>query len=285
MSAYEQTHPVPHGGRPPDPPELPVGADPRPRWPAWYAPVGFVAAGAITLVVGALAFGIAGVGPDEDMPPALVVVLTLLQNTILCATAIFLAARVSRPRPWHFGLGRAPFWPAVGWAAAGVGGYLAFVTLYAAIVAPEGDQSVTEDFGADESTLALVTAGFVIVVVAPIAEEFFFRGFFYRALRSRLGILSAAAIDGVVFGLIHYTGPDTLELLPILVGLAFMFCLVYERTGTLYTVIGLHALNNAVAYGFAVEEAAPSLVFGPLMLIACTLGPRLFHAPRTAARA
>jgi uncharacterized protein len=285
LSAYQQPYAAPHGGRPPDPPELPAGADPPPRWPAWYAPVGFVAAGAITLVVGVLAFGIAGVGPDEDMPPALVVVLTLVQNTILCATAVFLAARIRRPRAWHFGLRRAPFWSSVAWAGAGVGGYIAFVSLYAALIAPEGDQSVTEDLGADESTLALVGAGFVIVVIAPIAEEFFFRGFFYRALRSRLGILSAAAIDGLVFGLIHYSGPDTLELLPILGGLGFMFCLVYERTGTLYTVIGLHAFNNAIAYGFAVEDAGPSLVFGPLMLVVCTLGPRLFHAPQTAARA
>ena len=47
---------------------------------------------------------------------------------------------------------------------------------------------MTEDLGADESTLALVAAGIVVIVVAPIAEEFFFRGFFYRALRSRMGI-------------------------------------------------------------------------------------------------
>ena len=86
--------------------------------------------------------------------------------------------------------------------------------LYSALLTPEGDQTVTEDLGADESTLALVAAGFVVIVVAPVAEEFFFRGFFYRALRSRLGVLSAAAIDGLVFGLIHFTGTDTLELLP-----------------------------------------------------------------------
>jgi hypothetical protein len=281
LSAYEQTYAVPHGGQPPDPPELPAGADPAPRWPAWFAPVAFLAAGGITLVVGVLAFSIAGVGPDEDMPPGLVVVLTLVQNTILCATAVFFAARVLRPRPWHFGLRRAPFWPSVGWAAAGVGGYLAFVILYAALVTPEGDQSVTEDLGADESTLALVAAGFVIIVVAPIAEEFFFRGFFYRALRSRLGIMAAAAIDGVVFGLIHYTGSDTLELLPILGGLGFMFCLVYERTGTLYTVIGLHALNNTVAYAAAADAAAVSLILGSLMLAGCLAGPRFVH-PRTA---
>ena len=280
MSAYQQTYPVPHGGRPPDPPELPVGADPAPRWPAWYAPVGFLAGFAITLFVSVIAGVIAaaaGADVEDDIPPALVITLTLLQGVILAGTALFLAGRTRRPRPWHFGLRRAPFWRSVGWTAAGLGSFLLFVALYSALVTPEGDQTVTEDLGADESTLALVAAGIVVIVVAPLAEEFFFRGFFYRALRSRMGILAAAAIDGLVFGLIHYTGPDTLELLPILAVLGFMFCLVYERTGTLYSVIALHAFNNAIAYGFEAENAVVSLVLGALMLTACALGPRVFH--------
>jgi CAAX protease family protein len=287
LSVYQQTHPVPHGGRPPNPPELPVGADPAPRWPVWYAPAGFLAGFAITLFVSVIAGVIAsaaGANVEDDIPPGLVVVLTLLQGVILAGTAIFLASRTSRPRPWHFGLRRAPFWRSVGWAAAGLGAFLLFVILYTALVTPEGEQSVTEDLGADESTLALVAAGFVVIVVAPVAEEFFFRGFFYRALRSRLGAIAAAAIDGLVFGLIHFTGSDTLELLPILGVLGFMFCLVYERTRTLYTVIGLHAFNNSIAYGAEADTVAVSVIFGTTMLAACMFAPRFLHPPRTAVR-
>ena len=279
---------MPHGGRPPDPPELPAGADPAPRWPAWYAPVGFLVGFGITLLVSVVAgiiAAVAGADIDDDLPPALVIVLTLLQSVILCGTAIFLAGRTRPPRAWHFGLRRARFWPSLGWAAAGLGAFLVFVVAYSAIFTPEGEQSVTEELGADESTLALVAAGFVVIVVAPVAEEFFFRGFFYRALRSRLGVLAAAGIDGLVFGLIHFTGSETLELLPVLAALGFMFCLVYERTGTLYAVIGLHALNNAIAYGFAAETVAVPLVLGPLVLAGCMVGPRFLHAPRTMARA
>jgi len=227
----------------------------------------------------------AGVDVEDDIPPGLVIVLTLLQGVILCGTAILLAGRTRRPRPWHFGLRRARFWPSVGWSALGLTSFLVFAVFYSALVTPEGEQSVTEDLGADESTLALVAAGVVVILVAPVAEEFFFRGFFYRALRSRLGVLAAAAIDGLVFGLIHFTGSDTLELLPILAVLGFIFCLVYERTRTLYTVIGLHAFNNSIAYGFEVDAAGVSVVLGSVMLAGCMLGPRLFHAPRAAARA
>lgn len=276
---------MPHGGRPPDPPELPVGADPAPRWPAWFAPAGFFAGFAVTLIVSVFAgiiATVAGTDVGDDMPSGLLLVLTVLQGLILCGTAVFFANRVKRPKAWHFGLRRAPFWPSVGWAALGLVAFFMFAIIYTQLVAPDGEQSVTEDLGADESNLKMILAGIVVIVVAPIGEEFFFRGFFYRSLRSRFGILLAAAIDGVVFGLIHYSGSETLELIPVLAFLGFVFCLVYERTGTLYTVIALHALNNSIAYGAEVDAADVSLVLGCLMLAGCAIGPRLLH-PRAAA--
>ena len=103
----------------------------------------------------------------------------------------------------------------------------------------------------DEGTFGLVAAGFMIVCIAPAAEEVFFRGFFYRALRSRWAPLSAAAIDGVLFGLIHFdfSGSDALLILPPLAVLGFIFCLVYEKTGSIYPVIAMHSINNSIAYG------------------------------------
>jgi uncharacterized protein len=288
LTAHQETYVVPHGGRPPEPPELPEGADPAPRWPPWFAPAGFLGGFAITLVISVFAGIIAtaaGTDVGDEMPAELLLVLTVLQGLILCGTAVFLASRVQRPKAWHFGLRRAPFWPSVGWALLGLAAFFTFVIVYSQLVAPEGEQSVTEDLGADESTAKLILAGIVVIVVAPIGEEFFFRGFFYRALRSRLTILTAAAIDGVVFGLIHYSGSDTLELLPVLAFLGFVFCLVYERTKTLYTVIALHAFNNSIAYGAEVDAAGVSLVLGPLMLAGCAIAPRVLHPRRAAARA
>ena len=52
---------------------------------------------------------------------------------------------------------------------------------------------MAEDLGADEGTFGLIAAGFMVICVAPFAEEFFFRGFFYRALRSRFSILMRGA--------------------------------------------------------------------------------------------
>ena len=135
------------------------------------------------------------------------------------------------------------------------------------------------------ATFGMITAGFMVICVAPLAEEFFFRGFFYRVLRRRCSVIVAALIDGAVFGIMHYdfSGADALLTLPQLALLCFMFCLVYQKTGSIWPVIALHAFINAIAYGVTIEDAAVALVLGPLMLVACALLPRLGRRRRRCA--
>jgi membrane protease YdiL (CAAX protease family) len=255
-------------------PELPEGL--APRWPVWYAWVGFVVALVGTLIaVGIVAVATGASSDDEN--PTFTVVATLMQSLIFIGTAVLFASFTRKPAPWQFGLRRTRLWPAVGWAALGLFSFYLFAAVYTAAVQPDAEQTVAQDLGADEGTFGLIAAGFMVVCVAPVAEEFFFRGFFYRALRSRFSVLPAAAIDGGLFGLIHFSGSGTdgLLILPPLAALGFMFCLVYEKTGSLYPVIALHALNNALAFGIQAEGWGVSAVFGPLVLLGCLLVPRL----------
>jgi uncharacterized protein len=269
---------------PPEPPELPAGV--APRWPAWYAGVGFLVALIGTLIaVGVVAAATGAGSGDED--PTFTIVATLMQSLVFVGTAVLFASFTRRPKAWHFGLRRTPLWPAVAWAALGMVSFYLLAAAYTALVSPDAEQTVAEDLGADEGTFGLIVAGFMVICVAPFAEEFFFRGFFYRALRSRFSVIAAALIDGALFGIIHYdfSGADALLILPPLAVLGFMFCLVYEKTGSLWPVVALHAFNNAIAYGVAVEDASVSLVLGPLMLVACMVLPRLMPpapAPRQA---
>jgi membrane protease YdiL (CAAX protease family) len=184
------------------------------------------------------------------------------------------------PRPEHFGLRPARFWPAVGWAAAGMATFYTLVAIYTVIVQPDAEQTVAQDLGAEQSTFGMIAAGFMVICLAPVAEEFFFRGFFYRALRTRWSVPAAAGIDGLLFGVIHYdfSGADALLILPPLAVLGFIFCLVYERTGSIYPTIAMHSLNNAIAFGVTIHEPGVSLVLGPLMLLACATVPRAQRA-------
>jgi hypothetical protein len=265
---------------PPDPPELPAGLDPEPRWPAWYALAGFFGAFFVTLVLVGIVAGVTGTGP-EDETPTFTIVATLIQSVAFMGTALLLAALTLKPKAWHFGLRPTRFWPAVGWAALGIFTFYVLAAIYAAAVQPDVEQDITEALGADEGTLGLVAAGFMVIAVAPVAEEFFFRGFFYRALRTRFGVLLAATIDGLVFGLVHFEGSDAALLLPPLAALGFIFCLIYEQTGSLYPVIALHAINNSVAFAVQADGEAVSAVLGPLMVAACAIVPALWRtAPR-----
>jgi membrane protease YdiL (CAAX protease family) len=262
---------------PPERPELPEGA--APRWPAWYAGVGFLVALIATLIVVGIVAAATGATTD-DSDPTFTIVATFLQGLIFIGTAVMFASFTRKPKPEHFGLRPTRFWPAAGWATLGMLSFYALVALYSVIVQPDAQQTVAQDLGADQGTFGMIAAGFMVICVAPFAEEFFFRGFFYRALRSRWSVLGAAAIDGLLFGVIHYdfSGADALLILPPLGILGFIFCLVYERTGSIYPTIAMHALNNAIAFGVTIENGSVSLVLGPLMLLACATIPRAQRA-------
>ena len=258
---------------PPSPPELPEQA--RPRWPWWYGPLGFLSGGITGFISAGIVWAAAGVDDAADSPGAIVVGTFLLDGSLVAAALLF-ASFVRKPRAWHFGLRRAPFWPAVGWAALGMFSFYVLVAVYSVLLDPQVQQDVAKDLGADDSTIGLIAAGFMIICVAPFCEEFFFRGFFYGALRTKFPVIVAALIDGAVFGLIHYEGGnDGLLIVPPLALLGFTFCLVYERTRSLYPVIALHSINNSIAYAAQADGGAVSAVLGPLMVLACVLAPRL----------
>ena len=85
-------------------------------------------------------------------------------------------------------------------------------------------------------------------VVAPIAEEFFFRGYFFGALRNWRGVWPAAVLTGLVFGGIHVGSAPVGFLVP-LAFFGFLLCLIYDRTRSLYPCMALHCVNNSIAFG------------------------------------
>jgi uncharacterized protein len=270
---------------------MPDGASPASggadRWPAWFALAAFVLALGAALVLGGLLFAVAGVvapGVGDDAP-GLAIGATLLQDVAFVAVVVALAASVSRPTPGDFGLVPVPLGRAALQTSVVALGFYAFVAVYTIAVRPEGEQDVLDTLGADEGLGLLVVSGLIVVVLAPFAEEILFRGFMYRALRNRLPVIAAAAVIGAVFGSIHFSGADTLDLLPILAVLGAAFCLLREWSGSLYPPIALHAVNNGIALaGTADAAGALAVAAGSLAvaLASCLVLPRALgsQAPR-----
>jgi membrane protease YdiL (CAAX protease family) len=80
------------------------------------------------------------------------------------------------------------------------------------------------------------------VVVAPIAEEIIFRGYLYGVMRRYCGRIPALLFSSLLFAAIH----GNLSALPGLFILAVTLCLLYERTGSLWANITLHAAFNTL---------------------------------------
>lgn len=245
----------------------------RPRWPAWFGLAALGMSLVIAAFVSAIVFVVAEAGgADVDTDDGAVnIVATLIQDAALIGCAVWLAARVTRPRLAHFGLRGIPFLRGLKWAAIAFAIYFVFGIIYAAVADPD-PQTTLRDLGAGESAALTVVIGILVVGVAPVIEEVFFRGFMFTALRTRFGFLAAAGLDGLIFGMIH--APTGLEAVPPLIVLGIAFCVAYEATGSILPAIALHALNNMVAFG--VDKDGSWAVAGATagtVLAACILLP------------
>jgi membrane protease YdiL (CAAX protease family) len=135
-------------------------------------------------------------------------------------------------------------------------GYYLLSDVYATLFALHGTDRLPSELGSSRSTAVLAGSAVFVCVIAPMAEEFFFRGFLFGVLRRmplrigthELGPWVAALIVAVLFGLAH-TGSASSQYLIPLGFLGFVLCLLRWRTGSLYPCMALHCLNNCLALG------------------------------------
>jgi membrane protease YdiL (CAAX protease family) len=248
-------------------PELPEAA--RPQWPPWYAPAAlFAAFGAVVVASFPLLPVIFTFGISEAVAGVALLALLLVQDGLLVLSAVLFASIKSMPRPWHFGVRATRLWPTVGWALLGfalmLGIELGYIELFGV------NETNVEDLG-QGNLVAGIAVALATIVVAPVAEEIFFRAFFYRSLRTRLPVWSAALIDGIVFGSLHFQGVDTAIILPVIALFGVGQCLVYERTGSLFAVIAIHAAFNTFAMLSIVP--LPAILIGLLVILGCLVAP------------
>lgn len=107
-------------------------------------------------------------------------------------------------------------------------------------LAPQPDMLKRFPPGVNGFVLALILGA----VVAPIAEELFFRGFLFAGLRKDHPFWLAAMGSALIFAVGHMV-PGA--ILPLGV-LGFLFAWLRERTGSIWPSIVMHAANNALYF-------------------------------------
>jgi membrane protease YdiL (CAAX protease family) len=245
---FRYAKPAPANG-----PAAPVSAlkiDPKP----WSLRDLWFATGALVLVLVAgdgivmLALKLARLDYDGSLP-WLLVTDVLLRLTILCGFVGFFRRRGI---DWQQALGlrrNAPLHA----IASGVIFFLAVLPPLAVVFAgssklcqlvgiPDDPQPVADMLATTDSNVVVALIVGFAVAVAPVFEEFFFRGFAYPALKQRWGTWQALLTVSIVFAAIHFHVPSLGPLLALAIGLG----LAYELTGSLLAPITMHVLFNAV---------------------------------------
>ncbi len=246
---------------------------PTSSWAAWMAPIALLAGLVLAAVGGlivdlpALAFGVQL--EAKHTPPGLVLADTLVQDLAFIVAAVYCASIGARPvRSWQFGLRR----PRVGWLMASaliallIAIFIVLSLIWSEVFNP-GEDELLNTLGSNEGTALLLLSAALTCVVAPICEEFLFRGFIFTALRNWKGTLPAAAITGLLFGGVHFGSAPALDLIP-LAALGFGLCLLYRRTGSLYPSIVAHSINNSIAFSSLEKWDWQA----PVLLVAALLG-------------
>jgi membrane protease YdiL (CAAX protease family) len=254
----------------------------------------------VTIMVEAIghAFG----SPVDNPTPAVEIISNYLFDLCFVAAALYMAVLrrgiVGRDHMGaaDFGYRRIPWRVGIGAVVLAAAAYYGLSYVYGLLVTIKGTDKLPSELGVTHSTAAAIGTAVFVCAVAPMCEEFFFRGFLFgvlRQLRVRLfgqewGTLVAALVVALLFGLAH-SGSAKAEYLIPLGMLGFVLCLVRWYTGSLYPCMAIHAINNSVALGVNEMHWGPAPIVGvavaSLAAIALVTGPLSRRAGDTAAAA
>jgi len=210
--------------------------------------VGLVLAAVGGLLVDVPALALGAHVSSSHIPPGLAIADTVVQDAAFVLASVFFAQLGARTvSASMFGLRPTKPARAARLAIATLLAFLLFSLIWAALFNP-GKEKLLEQLGTNESTALLLLSAALTCVIAPICEEFLFRGFIFTALRNWRGVWPAAILSGLLFGAVHAGSAPAVDLVP-LAGLGFGLCLLYRATGSLYPCIAAHSLNNSLAFG------------------------------------
>lgn len=122
-------------------------------------------------------------------------------------------------------------------------GILGTVCYIAAHLCPSAMNSLLNEVNETEASTVYSTIVYTVsaALVAPVAEEFMFRGIILNRLKIKFGVKKAVIISSILFGLIHSN-------LGILSAVVFGICMavVYLKTKNIFVTVSIHCVNNLI---------------------------------------
>jgi uncharacterized protein len=102
---------------------------------------------------------------------------------------------------------------------------------------------------ASSATTVIISIA-MIILAAPVIEEFLFRGCIQNWIRKYLGPIASIVVTSLIFSMMHYAPSQAKSNFPLIVSL-FVFSLylgfLYEKTKSLLAPIVLHMTFNTIS--------------------------------------
>lgn len=142
-----------------------------------------------------------------------------------------------------------PGWSVMGWGIAGLALSYIALGIYIGLVTALGIDALEPVSAIDDDSIfrnvyLVALTGVVVVFVAPVAEEIFFRGFLIGGITRRWSLIPAVAASAIIFAAIHL---DVGSLIPFAI-IGVIFAYIYVRSGNLFSSVIAHMLFNTVAF-------------------------------------
>lgn len=103
---------------------------------------------------------------------------------------------------------------------------------------------------ASASSFSLIFALIAVIILAPLIEEFLFRGVLQTYVKKYLGIKAAILLSSLAFALFHFYRDQGVGNISLILSLFFLggyLGFIYERQGSLWASIGLHMTFNSIS--------------------------------------
>lgn len=184
-----------------------------------------------------------------------------MESGVVLSTGMFLViiggilgSMIARKLPWREALGLGWFNPAktILWATLMIVLALPLVTLALTLTqwlfatgtgGDDGSQEIVRFLSTSRDHTARLVVAASAVLIAPVQEEFIFRGFVYGVVRRYAGPVVGLIVNASFFAGIHLHAPS----LGGLFMLAACLTLAYEWTGSLYVPMVMHGLFNSLS--------------------------------------
>ena len=187
---------------------------------------------------------------DARHPTVVFFIQYLVQFVILFFPLWIFVVSKYRATPADFGLKRIGIGKVVGTA---IVGYLAYIIISMVLLSLlviydiylpgyEAQDPYLPLFGTD--LIGFTTAGLFLLFIGPFIEEVLFRGFIYNVFNTTWPTWFASLLSAILFALIHFQLQNIIPL--IFLGILLNY--VYHRTGSIWTAVAFHMLNNTVAF-------------------------------------